>query len=370
MVRPSAMALALALVWLGALGTRLPAQAPAAAAAFKISGFAEASYAYSTGAVGNTIVGHLYDRFSDQFTLNAVSLAVERPAATDHWSGGVRIDAVIGQNADVLQSSGFELGPNGDITQLYITLNVPTANGNGVQLKLGKLVTLLGLEVIETVANPNWSEGNQFVYVENFTCTGLEVAYKFSGRVDGQIRISNGWDRVEGSPHKDVMWRLGLSPSEKTSIGLVGYYGPQQDASKATRLGGEVLIKQRLGSVSLSFQGDYGKEEANAALPDPTRDAEWWAAGIWLAFDATPQLGVAARVDYLDDQQGFRTSGAFGLPAGGPRHKLWSGTATLNVRSWANVLVRPEIRYDHSSRAPFDGGADQVVLGLGMAYVF
>src|SRR5256885_8049229 len=47
------------------------------------------------------------------------------------------------------------------------TLNVPTASGNGLQFKLGRIPTLLGLEVIETYANPNWSEGNQFIYVEN-----------------------------------------------------------------------------------------------------------------------------------------------------------------------------------------------------------
>src|SRR5437870_13875149 len=35
--------------------------------------------------------------------------------------------------------------------------------------------TLLGLEVIETYANPNWSEGNQFIYVENFTALGVSV---------------------------------------------------------------------------------------------------------------------------------------------------------------------------------------------------
>lgn len=341
-----------------------------AGAGFKLSGYAEASYALSTRAVGNTIVGHLYDRFSDQFTLNALSAAIERPAATDVWDAGLRIDLLAGQNAPVLQSSGFRLGDNGDITQLYVTLNVPTANGNGVQIKLGKLVTLMGLELIETVTNPNWSEGNQFVYVENFTATGLEVAHKFSARADAQLRVSNGWDRVAGGPHKDFMARVGLSPGANTSIGLVGFYGRQQDSNNATRYGLDVLLKQALGAVTVWLQGDYGREQANAALPNPTADAEWWATGIWLALDATPKLGIAVRVDYLDDQQGFRTSGAFGLPAGGPRHKLWSGTGTLNVRTWPKVLVRPEIRYDHSSLSPFDGRGDQVVAGLSVAYIY
>lgn len=340
-------------------------------AGFKLSGYAEASYSYSGRAVGNTIVGRLYDRYSDQFTLNALKVAVDRPFATDKWDAGARVDILFGENAPVLQSSGFNLGPNGDITQLYVTLNVPTRNGNGVQFKVGKFVTLMGLEVIEDVANPNWSEGLQFIYVENFTHTGIEVGSKVSKYADAQLRLSNGWDRVAASSaHKDVMARVGLYPGATTSIGVVGHYGAHQTSSDAKRYGVNVLVNQKLGAASVWFQGDYGKEEANAALPDSTRDATWWAVGAWLAYDLRPKLGVALRADYLDDQQGSRTAAAFGLPAGGPQHRLWSATGTLNVRTWPSVLVRPEVRYDHSNLTPFNGRQGQVTFALSVAYLY
>ncbi len=352
-----------------------PSAAPTAAASplagLKLSGYAEASYAYSGRAIGNTIVGHLYDRYSNQFTLNALKLVLDRPFATDKWDAGVHADALIGQNAPVLQSTGFSLGTNGDITQLYVTLNVPTPNGNGLQFKAGKFVTLMGLEVIEDVVNPNWSEGNQFIYVENFTHTGIEADYKFSKSVDAELRLCNGWDRVvDDSGHKDVMGRLGVTPGPSTSVGVVGYYGAEQVVSDAKRYGVNVVLNQRVGTASVWIQGDYGKEEANAALPDPQRDAEWWALGGWLAYDVTPKLGVALRGDYLDDHQGARTTAAFGLPAGGLRHKLWSTTGTLNVRTWPSVLVRPELRYDHSNLTPFDGKQSQVTLALSVAYMY
>jgi hypothetical protein len=350
--------------------TLLPAQQPAPGTPFKLTGYAEASYAYTTRPVRDTIVGHLFDRLSDQFVLNALSLSIQRPVATDRWDGGARIDVLVGQNAPMLQSSGFNLGPNGDITQLHVLLNVPTGNGRGVQIKLGKLATLMGLELIETIDNPNWSAGHQFIYVENFTATGAEVAYRPSQGTEVQLRVSNGWDRVVGGRKKDVMARVAVSPGQHTSVGLVGYYGPQQESSAAKRYGLDLLVQRRLGGASLWLQADYGAEEANPALPDPTRDAHWWAGGLWLAFDAAPRLGVALRADYLDDRQGFRTSAAFGLPAGGPRHTVWSATATLNVRTWPNALVRPELRYDRSNLTPFDGRSQQVVAGLAVAYVF
>jgi hypothetical protein len=43
---------------------------------------------------------------------------------------------------------------------------------------------------------------------------------------------------------------------------------------------------------------------------------------------------------------------------------------TLNVKSWANVLVRPELRYDRSTLPVYDGRRGQLTTGLGIAYLF
>jgi len=51
-------------------------------------------------------------------------------------------------------------------------------------------------ELIETAGNPNWSEGNQFIYVENFTAVGVSVETKLNRHLDVQLRVINGWDQV------------------------------------------------------------------------------------------------------------------------------------------------------------------------------
>src|SRR5204863_462838 len=84
----------------------------------------------------------------------------------------------------------------------------------------------------ETYANPNWSEGNQFVYVENFTATGVSVETKFNDHVDAQFRVINGWDQVvDNNTHKSLMARVGLYPDALTSLGIVGYWGPHEAGS-------------------------------------------------------------------------------------------------------------------------------------------
>src|SRR5437016_7942505 len=251
-------------------------------AGFKLSGFAEASYAYSGRSLGDTaIVGRLYDRLQNRFTLNALALVLDRPYAPAKFSAGFHTELLVGQDATVIQSNGLFAGAATpvpvDVPHLYVTLNVPTASGNGLQLKVGRIPTLLGLEVIETYANPNWSEGNQFVYVENFTALGVSVETKFNNHLDAQFRVINGWNQVsDNNGRKSLMGRVGIYPDAATSLGIVGFWGPEEaNNNTANRYGVEGLLWRKLGKAAVWVQGDYGKEQANAALPEPTQDAKW-----------------------------------------------------------------------------------------------
>jgi hypothetical protein len=351
--------------------TPSPISAQQAPGGVKIGGFAEASYTGSTNAEGNVVVGRLYDRLHDQFMLNALVLWLDKPHDPATRSAGFHAEVLFGQNAAVIKSGGLDLGNHGDIPHLYVTLNLPTKSGNGVQLKMGRIPTLMGLEVIETTANPNWSEGNQFVYVENFTGLGVSLETKFSDKLDAQLRLINGWDAVaDNNRAKSLMARVGLYPDANTSIALLGFLGPEQggDAS-AARSGVEVLAWRKFGKAALWLQGDVGTEEANAALPDPSQDAQWWAVGAWLTYDLSATVGLAVRADVLNDEHGARTSGAFGFPAN-TGHDLSSLTGTLNVRTWPGALVRPEVRYDHSSLPAFAGEESQITIALSVAYLF
>lgn len=358
-----------------------PAGTPAAAAAnhvetllsgFKLSGYAEASYSYSTQASGAAIVGRIFDRMQDQAALNGLVLVLDRPYDASKLSAGFHSELIFGQNASVIKSAGFSLGDQGDIPHLYATINIPTPNGNGLQLKFGRMVTLMGVEVIEDVANPNWSEGYQFIYAENFTALGLSAEYKFNNYLDAQLRVTNGWDVVQdNNSRKSFMGRLGIYPDALTAVSLVGYIGPEEAVdSTANRYGVNVVLNRKVGArTAIWLQGDYGQEQANAALPDPTKDAKWWAMGSWLTYDFSPKIGVALRGDYFDDRDGARTSGVLGFPAN-TGLKVGSGTLTLNVRAWPQVILRPEFRYDRSDLNAFGGKKDQASVSISTAYLY
>src|SRR5438128_2579938 len=347
-----------------------PAPLPAG---FKLTGFAVGSYAYSGRSVGDTaIVGRLYDRFQNRFMLNALAVVLDKPYDPAKFSAGFHSELLLGQDATLIRSNGFDLGAQADLPHLYITLNIPTASGNGLQIKAGRMVTLMGVEVIETIANPNWSEANQFIYVENFTGLGVSVETKFSQYVDAQFRVINGWDQVsDNNTHKSLMGRVGLYPDALTSIGIVGYWGPEEPGNDtANRYGVNGVIWRKLGAkVNVWLQGDYGREQANAALPVATQDAQWWALGGWVTYDFSSSLGLPLRGDYVNDENGAGNNGVFGfLPNTG--QKFGSGTATLNIKAWPSALVRPELRYDRSTLGAFNGKKDQITVALAVAYLY
>ncbi len=338
-----------------------------------ISGYVTGGYTYSTANVGNSIVGRLYDRFHDEIQLDAAKVVVEMPVATDKVDAGARVDLLLGQNAAVIKSAGLNLGDNADVTQAFATLNVPAGEGKYVQFKAGKIATLMGLEVIEDVVNPNLSEGNQFIYVENFTATGLRVDVKPAAAVDFQLQVFNGWDVVEDNNSRlSFMGRVGFTPTSTTTVGVLGFFGPEQSGNDDDdRYGAEILVSQKLagGRAAVYLQGDYGQEQN---LVGPGENAEWWAVGVWGTYDIMPTVGIAVRGDYVDDRDGARTSGILGFPSNA-RHKFGSGTATLNIRVFPGALIRPEIRYDRSNLPVYDDeepSQNQVSFALGASYIF
>jgi hypothetical protein len=338
-----------------------------------INGYLTASYTYSNGHTGPAIVGRFYDRFQNEIDINAANVAFDLAPATDQLDAGFKAEFLFGQNAAVTKSLGLDLGQNADLIQGFAILNLPLrGEGKYVQFRVGKMATLMGLEVIEDVLNPNLSVANQFVYLENFTNTGLRVDVKPSAAFDFQLAVFNGWDVVEdNNSRKSFMGRVGIAATPTTSIGLLGYFGPEQAAATTNRYGGEVLLTQKLagGRASLSFQGDYGEDED---LVSAGENAKWWGVGLWGTYEVSPSIGVALRGDYIDDRDGARTSGVLGFPAS-TQHKFGSATATLNVKAFPGALIRPEIRYDRSNLEVYgedDPSKNQVSLGLGASYIF
>jgi hypothetical protein len=356
----------------------------------EIEGFLSLSWFYNFNRPKSDLnTGRAFDNEHNDFNVNKFKLVFKNPIEVngDKWDAGYRADLILGNDATLLQSRGLVLGGDADLEQAFITFNVPV--GNGLQLSAGKWATLQGVEVIEEVDNPNWSVGNQFLFVESFTGTGIEAAYAFSSVFGAQLRLENGWDVVDdNNDAKSLMGRLNIGPFDATTIYVVGYGGPEQfeastalggegaDAEHDWRTGVEVIVKQGFTDKLTGWvQADYGHEsDVDVAPIDGAEvDAQWWAFGLWLLYNMTDKVGFAVRGDYLNDQDGARTSAApFTAPfPENTGQELFSLTFTFNYTPVPNLQIRPEFRFDYSTLDDaFDNNDVQVTVGMGMAYRF
>lgn len=349
----------------------------------EISGFVSASYLYDFNSThgSRAVVGRTFDTHANQFAMNKFKLALEKPIDYNptNWLVGYRADLIFGQDAAAIHSSSaptagtFNLGTDGDLEQAYVDVNVPV--GNGLKVIIGKTVTLMGVEVIEEVANPNWSEGNQFLFVENFTQTGVQLAYKWNDKLDTEFVVFNGWDVLpDNNTGLSYMGRIGYALGSNDTIGVIGYGGPEQTtvaggtgSTGNWRDGIDIVYNHKFSDKFNSYlQLDYGNEQKVVDLGT----SEWYAAGLWLLYDFTDKIELAFRQDYLKDTDGTRTGASFGF-APGVSPELYSSTLTLNLKPVSNFQVRPEVRWDYSDKpGTYNGVRDQFTLGVGVAYLY
>jgi hypothetical protein len=156
----------------------------------KLSGYVDAGYVYNF--IGD---GSINGRFGDgegggDFQVNAIKLTLEKALSdANELQAGFRTDIKIGEDAD---ATGSLFGTNGgdlDVEQAYVIFRLPV--GNGLDVSVGKFVSLLGYEVDDRPANLNITYGYDWVFVTTQQ-TGVKLYYPINDILEAQFAVSNG----------------------------------------------------------------------------------------------------------------------------------------------------------------------------------
>jgi len=140
-------------------------------------------------AAANT--GRVFDNQFNAFNLNAVKLTIEKAKDTSKFPAGFRVDTIVGEDANVLRNGAPGADSTLFVEQAYVNLGIPV--GNGIDVKVGKMVSLIGYEAIESPANWQFSRSDAF-RLSPFTQTGVTLGYKWNDTVTTTVGIVNGWD--------------------------------------------------------------------------------------------------------------------------------------------------------------------------------
>jgi Putative beta-barrel porin-2, OmpL-like. bbp2 len=372
-----------------------------------------------------------FDQNANSFQVNAFKLALEKPLPDENkWAAGFRADIMYGQDARNLNlrdtngarfsttvnevPTDFNLGEDIFLEQAYVQFRAPV--GNGLDFKVGRFVSLMGYEVIESPANLNFSRGLLFSNAIPLTHTGVMGSYKFNDTVDTQFGLVDGWDNsaantsgIQGFPFA-VTGRINVTaPGKNANISNAVIYsvdGEPGTASEAFNENESVFLWDMWGNWSpkfaddkllLGFNTDLGfadkaqkdaflSEEGTPVVAD--RSSTWMGVALYAKYQFTKLFSLAGRLEYLhgDNSLKFyrdRTNptpvfvGATGVPGTnapfnpnpGADPDVYSWTLTAGFNIWENLLTRIEYRYDWSTDT-YINGTDQHQVALNLVYTF
>lgn len=325
----------------------------------KLSGNISTSVNYNFNEPDNqTNALRIFDTEANTFQLDLLELVIEKKINRV----GFRIDLDYGDVAESIGSAGLgSTNDEFDLQQAYISLDTPL----GINFIIGKFVTLLGYEVIESWDNSNISRSYLFGYAIPFTHTGILGNYKFGEKLDLSLGIVNGWDNTDdNNDAKTILARAGISPSDRLALGITGIYGAEQDENNGSQRAviDFVATFKVTDKLSLGLNYDYGHEE-DAISQD--QNATWSGVAGYLQYELTDKWRLAMRAEYFDDTEGART---------GTAEELWEFTLTNDYRLYDGLRLRLEYRHDEATKNSFQKNAEstdtQDTISLELIYSF
>lgn len=298
-----------------------------------------------------------------EYQLNQAWLYFVRPTKTDGcgWDLGGRVDVVYGTDWRFGQCYGLEDRIDGAnnfygliLPQFYMEVAV-----NDLTVKMGHFATFTSLELIPAPLNFFYSHSLLACpYFDPVLVTGLQADYKLTDNWTVVGGFNNGTLGFEDPTHTYNF--LGgfkrASDDKRSNLSIMVDAGPQ--------LGFTDTVNQRTNVITvytlqLTDRLMYGSQytagiEKQGSVIHRGSDASWYGTEQLFTYKLNDKWATALRYEWVRDNDGSRVAGIGnilltnrgwdGLPGcAGAYNDLSLG---LNWRPNANVVLRPEVRWD------------------------
>ena len=325
--------------------------------------------------------GRLFDLETDDPTLNQAALTIERTVAYRNakaWDVGFRVDTVYGSDARFIHSNGMDFyndttpfvdfGPDEqfDVNQAYVDVAAPV--GNGLRLRLGKFAYF---KTIDPNVSPFYSRS--FSYNPGalpFTLTGALASYAVDEKLTVEGGVVRGWDQSLKDNNGSVSFVAGAlyQFDPKTIVYAKAITGPELDDNTGSfRTVVDVVVGYKLtDDLNLFVDALYGQggqpgvDAAGAAVT--IGDARWYGAAFYALYKVNDVVSINGRLEWYRDEDA--------ATLGGPAATFYAATLGVTVTPFAKdpwaggIKIRPEIRYDYSTKGTFDGDHDQLTIAV------
>ncbi len=278
---------------------------------------------------------------------------------------GYRVDLVYGTDAQKTQAFGND-GGTWDVTFDHGEYGwaIPQAYGEVAygdwSVKVGHFFTPLGYEVVPATGNFFYSHALTMFNSEPFTHTGVLGTYKGYDDVTLYAGWTLGWDTGFDQFDGGSNWLGGatfqlnddVSFTYLSTAGNFGFRSAGEDGYSHS-----IVVQAELSQCwKYVFQSDY--VTANGLYGDDDIDNEDYGINQYLFYTVSDCLAYGARMEWWKSDQ-----------ITGEATSFYELTGGLNYRPHANVVVRPEIRYDWSP-TEFDPDYNRGIFGVDAILTF
>lgn len=315
-------------------------------------------------------VGRSFDVNDREFSLSLGEFNITRTEGKG-FPLGFTVTLTTGDTARLVHIT--EPGGTGawqNIQQAFVTKTVNVAKRD-ITFDAGIFVTPLGLEVIESTSNDNYSRSFGFQYAIPFYHAGLRVGVPITSKLQLLAAAINGWNNIaDDNDGKSGIFQLTYKPTA-TFTGIASFIGgdegtgaygpglaPKNDGSINTYVTEAQGILQVTPALKLSGIIDYGTGSGN--VPGPKHvSGTWLGIAGYARYQLNSRLALAGRIEQFDDNAG---AGGVGLRTGGLGYnRLREGTATLEYTFLRSHLVtRLEYRHDAANQSFFGAATNAV----------
>jgi hypothetical protein len=369
----------------GAGETETPSPTPESR--FKISGWIDSGITFNPDSPrDNQNFGRYFDDRANEPLLNQLVINFERALAPQpgEFDWGFKLQLMYGSDARTIHSLGlFDrtgheiLQP--DVVEAYLNLHLPVMTDGGLDLKLGKFVTLEGAETIDPRTNFFYSHTYIFNFGIPFDHTGalgtwhatkwLDLMAGATRGVNTSIDDNNGALAFHGG--------LGLNFNDgKVVVSASTHIGPEtphnnRDPRYLSDITTTWKITDKLTSIT----------DLNYA-PDRVTGAKAYGVAQYFTYSINSWLTAGIRGEIFRDEQGFYVisfadnedpmRALRGVPTidprtvGGGRTTYGALTAGVNIKPpmpkpISGLTIRPELRYDRAltNTRPFNDSRDR-----------
>ena len=325
---------------------------------------------FYAGPIAGNLGGAAVDtsRKVNNFSLNTVTISLDKPLDDSPWASGYHIDLNAGNDAlnaisfdanagAAAQAQGFLVG----VRQAYVTMRTPV--GNGIDWKFGAMDGITGYEGNTDYANPNYTRSYGYA-VNPAVMLGVIGTYKVCNEVSITAGIVNRGETFAayGQNQSNLSTRDYVATVSLTAPDSWGFikgstliFGTFQgfDNSSVDNYNISATLNTPVTGLKVGLAWDEVQ-----SLVSSFGDGNIY--GIYTSYQATDKLGFNLRAEYVDAADLFTLFNSNGGAAvNGNGSKGEEITATVQYDLWANVVTRAEFRWDHSEHGhqfPTAGG--------------